>query len=449
MQVSIRSYLTAGVALAGAGAIALSPVNPVDPHIRDLQTVSVSNAAVSLTATVDPITWYTNVFERTAANVENLVNVFNANPAPLLSQIYANQSKNMTVVSNAVQVLLDKAATNAETAVPAALEAIGADLSELDIEGALNTLLNLPIGILGGPGGFLGVMSNLTPVTTAIKDAVVKTLANAQPVVLALWGNGLMKGVSSLLTLAGLFGPFMSGVGSVGTAIQDVIDAGMEGDPIGVVSAIINAPATIADGILNGGYGPEINALIKLHYTGILTGNAQKMPLNLGYMAGPIQTLVNVRDSVVKALGGTLNPVPAPVPVPPIVKAADAAAPASVGAAPVSALRAAADETAGDEVAADSDASPVQGAVTASPKALPASRVRAELDKFSDRTGKAAKEVGDQSASNLRSNLRKVGDNIAKAMKAKPAKHRVGAKNGSGGDAGSGSGSSAGAGSEG
>ncbi|MGW4097651.1 hypothetical protein [Mycobacterium sp. NPDC004974] len=120
-----------------------------------------------------------------------------------------------------------------------------------------------------------------------------------------------------------------------------------------------------------------------------------------------------------------------------------------MGAAPVSALRAAADETAGDEVAADSDAGPAQGAVTASPKALPASRVKAELDKFSDRTGKAAKEVGDQSASNLRSNLKKVGDNIAKAMKAKPAKHRVGAKNGSGGDAGSGSGSSAGAGSEG
>jgi molecular chaperone GrpE (heat shock protein) len=92
-----------------------------------------------------------------------------------------------------------------------------------------------------------------------------------------------------------------------------------------------------------------------------------------------------------------------------------------------------------------SDASPAQDAVSASPKALSAGRVKAEFDKFSDRTGKATKEIGDQPASNLKSNLKKVGDNIAKAMKANPAKHRVGAKNG----AGSGSGSSAGAGSEG
>lgn len=427
MQVSVRSYLTAGVALAGAGAIALSPVNPVDPHVRDLHPVTVSNSAVSLTATVDPITWYTNVFQRIAANAQNLVNVFNANPAPLLATIVANQTKNGTAVATALQAFLEKAATNAETAVPAAFEAIGTDLAELDVEGALNTLLNLPIGVLGGPGGFLGVMSNVLPVTTAIKDSIVNPLANAQKAVIALWGNGLLKGVSILLTAESIFAPLMSGVGSVGTAIQDVIDAGKEGDPVGVASAIINAPATIADGVLNGGYGPTINALLVFHYPGLLSGNQVRLPLNLGNITGPIQGLVNARDAVVKALGGTLNPVPAPVPVPPIVTA-DTAAPASLDAAPVSALRAAPGETVADDGVADSDSAPASAPAPASdsPKALSAPRVKAAVAKPSDRIGKSVKEIGDKAASDLKSGLKTIGDNVTKALKAKPGKHRAG-----------------------
>ncbi|MCW1824334.1 hypothetical protein A5731_25135 [Mycolicibacterium conceptionense] len=412
----MRSYLTAGVALAGAGAIALSPVNPIDPHIRDVHAVSVSNSAVALTATVDPITWYNNVFQRTVANAQNLVNVFNANPAPVLATVIANQTKNGTAVANALQAFIEKAATNAETAVPAAFETIGTDLADLDVEGALNTLLNLPIGVLGGTGGFLGVMNNVLPVTTAIKDSIVNPLANAQKVVIALWGNGLLKGVSILLTAQSIFGPLMSGVGAVGAAVQDVIDAGKEGDPIGMASAVVNAPATIADGVLNGGYGPTINALLVFHYPGLLNGNQVRLPLNLGNITGPIQGFVNARDAVVKALGGTLNPVPTPVPVPPIVTA-DAAAPASLDAAPVSALRAAPDETADDEDVTASD----------SPKALSAPRLKAAVGKPSDRIGKSVKEMGDRAASDVKSGLKKLGDNVRKALKAKPGKHRASA----------------------
>jgi hypothetical protein len=54
MHTAYRSYLTAGVAALGAGAVALSPVQPIPTHVALTQERAISNLAVELAATVDP-----------------------------------------------------------------------------------------------------------------------------------------------------------------------------------------------------------------------------------------------------------------------------------------------------------------------------------------------------------------------------------------------------------
>ena len=52
----------------------------------------------------------------------------------------------------------------------------------------------------------------------------------------------------------GLLGPFISGTGAVGTALQAVVDSdGLED----LLVNLIGAPGTIIDGIVNGGYGHQ------------------------------------------------------------------------------------------------------------------------------------------------------------------------------------------------
>jgi hypothetical protein len=56
----------------------------------------------------------------------------------------------------------------------------------------------------------------------------------------------------------GFGGPLISGPAAGATALQNLIDAVGSGSPEGVAGAIINGPAVVADGFLNGGYGPNL-----------------------------------------------------------------------------------------------------------------------------------------------------------------------------------------------
>ena len=48
MHVSARTYLTSGIAVLGAGAIALSPVQPIPDHVALVRQHVVSDLAVDL-----------------------------------------------------------------------------------------------------------------------------------------------------------------------------------------------------------------------------------------------------------------------------------------------------------------------------------------------------------------------------------------------------------------
>ena len=87
MQTALRPYTTAGVALLGAGVIAIPPIAPRMPDITDIERA----LPVHLTAAVDPITQWTDVLNQANANFTTIANNFLAKPFPVLQQVIANQ----------------------------------------------------------------------------------------------------------------------------------------------------------------------------------------------------------------------------------------------------------------------------------------------------------------------------------------------------------------------
>ena len=65
---------------------------------------------------------------------------------------------------------------------------------------------------------------------------------------------------AATVLLLGLAGPLISGPGSIGTAIQNIIDA--DGLDNILLAILLGAPMTIIDGFVNGGYGPDLGPLV-------------------------------------------------------------------------------------------------------------------------------------------------------------------------------------------
>ena len=91
MNVTSRSYLTAGVAALSVGAIALTPIQPIPNNLLQAPERAVSNLTVNLAAAIDPITPWAEAISAAAENAYNLQNTWWADPFPIASQIVQNQ----------------------------------------------------------------------------------------------------------------------------------------------------------------------------------------------------------------------------------------------------------------------------------------------------------------------------------------------------------------------
>jgi hypothetical protein len=136
-----------------------------------------------------------------------------------------------------VSQIADRLPFGGAATMAAPLAALAPVQSEGAIEGAVNALVfNLVARPIVAVAGILG--SVLAPVL----------------------GEELAAGLP--IAALGLFGPLISGPGAIGTAIQDVVDSLGSGDIAGLVNNLIGAPATIIDGVVNGGYGPNLQPLL-------------------------------------------------------------------------------------------------------------------------------------------------------------------------------------------
>jgi hypothetical protein len=323
MQISLRPYITTGVALVGATVIAAAPMQPVLP--ADLQIAN-------------PVAQVEQAVELTANEIQNAVNqlVFAATKAgvsvaqlttPLVAQILGIPEPAAAAFLAIGTIGLLGPLISGTGAIGTALQHIvdsdGIEELLVNLVGAPGTIID---GLVNGnfgpnlaslinplfPPTFAGGLINPGNILLALPPWTVPgTIPTLQGLVEQLFGLfspaamniqnvsalatptpdstvedginslllGLTKATLSVVTLAaplvapilgvtepqaaaflalgtvGLFGPLISGTGAVGAALQDIVNSdGLEE----LVSNFIGAPGTVIDGVVNGGYGPNL-----------------------------------------------------------------------------------------------------------------------------------------------------------------------------------------------
>ena len=211
MSLTLRSCSLAGTLVIGAGVIVANPVLSTPPDLR------IATPEVRLSGAADVYTYVLNTAE---ANRTALHSLPAPDPAGVLGDIIAEQPGSLRALSDglraAAPVVIRQLTTTAPTQVRVAILALEAG----QVDAAVNTLMGVPIAVL-------------RPVL-AINPALASVVIGA-------------------------IGPVVSGVAAGADAYQDIKDAVEAGDAHEAVEATLRAPAVVANGVLNGGYGPDFN----------------------------------------------------------------------------------------------------------------------------------------------------------------------------------------------
>ncbi|GAS90582.1 hypothetical protein [Mycolicibacterium brisbanense] len=296
---SARSYLAAGVALVGAGAIAVSPVAPPLP---DVHVPAVSTASVSLSAAVDPFEAYVQLITNTVNNVGTLISTEIADPFPILQQVVANQITSgqgiFAGLQSAGEALGQQLDPSNPYGIPAQLQQAVTQLLAGDINGAVSTAWSA----LLSPVLYAG-LPLLEPITNAIKQPVQNLL------------NVINDPTAVLIPVLGALNTVFPAVLVSGNVGQNMVDAIKAGDPLGFVNAVLAGPGQIADAFLNGAeaagggglLGPSLGLLSALRQARDAIANDIKPPAALTAAVAQLSAAPKAPTKVV-----TLDVAPAP-----------------------------------------------------------------------------------------------------------------------------------------
>lgn len=243
MQITVRSYLTAGVALAGASVIAVSPVvvTTSDTTIAALPTSSV---AVELTAAVNPITAWVDALAAAAQNVGSIGNAVLQDPAPLLRQLLRNQLGYGETLFTAAQGVVEGAVGYLDPANEfgfwADIRKAGTQLAAGNIGGAVTTVAG---ALTLGPLFSIGIPL-LTSGLLEIPATIAQNFANVV--------RALTDVATVLPIVTGALGAVLAPINAIGDTIGAAFNALATGNLVDAVVNLINIPAAAAGALLNG-----------------------------------------------------------------------------------------------------------------------------------------------------------------------------------------------------
>jgi hypothetical protein len=289
-QVASRPRFNAGIALVGASVVAVCPLAPQVPdvHLPSLQSAAVELAALSSAAAapvVNPIEQWTQVVQAAITNLGGLGQQLAADPAPILQQIFANQSADAAILGNAAGAA-STALTTAAQALPAALQAAATQLDAGDVNAAVTALTApvIPLALALIDAGFTAPGVDAWQVAVNETKNLANVTAEVPQVVLS--------------AVLGVAAPLFSDINASADIAQAVVNAGEAGDMAGIVTALVNAPATLTGATLNG-YGT--NPILGTPQGGLLSGPG----IIPGITDGTISGLLTLRDAIAKALNPT------------------------------------------------------------------------------------------------------------------------------------------------
>ncbi|QZT55183.1 hypothetical protein [Mycolicibacterium austroafricanum] len=283
MHVAVRSPLATGVALVGAGAIALTPVHPSLP---DISVPAVSSMAVQLTAQPNPIALWTEVFAGAINNIGGLGEDLLSDPFPVLNQILRNQFGYLQTIGEAGKGIIDGLVEYASPDNPFGLQAgirdAVAQFKAGDIGAAFTTLAST---VITGP---IIVGAGLPLLMSGLLEVPVKMAQNFTDAVAAL-----LNPTTAVPLITAALGPILGPFSALGASVQDFVEALGSGDVLDAITTVINVPAKLVGAALNGFTDEGGN-----FFAGILTVSDDP------FSAGLLQTLlVTVPRAVAAALG--------------------------------------------------------------------------------------------------------------------------------------------------
>lgn len=251
MQQALRPYVTTGVAVLGAGAIAVAPIAPPAP------TPSIESFAIELTAGLD------------LGQIGVLVDP--TNPFEVYPDLVTNSFGNLSHI-------FTERFSDLDNAFPI-LEAIASNQFGYlqDFIGDPTTIINVPGQMFGHAGDVFQALTSFVigvEVTGAGKDAVVDLLdalknpswGSLLDFAESLWGVIQSLGSGDLLNigidlptpivmgLAGL-GPLVNMITAFSASVGAFTDAMGDSDYLGALGALVSAPGYIGDTVLNGQLG--------------------------------------------------------------------------------------------------------------------------------------------------------------------------------------------------
>lgn len=241
MSAAVRSRLNIGIAVAGAGAIALAPINPSMPTISEPLAQSVSTAAVALSAAVNPIEQWAQIISEAFTNGAALVEAYLDNPAPILRQLILNGigygETTVTALQATVTNLIDNLRLDNPNGLPANLRNAWDLLLAGDIANGLPPLYSSFVGYL---------LFSTLPVINVLQIPIDMAQNFANVVEAGMTGIvGLVFGALSAPQAA---------VEGASDQLQAVYNAIQAGDWLGTINEVLGVPGAFVDGLVNG-YG--------------------------------------------------------------------------------------------------------------------------------------------------------------------------------------------------
>ena len=285
MQLTMKPYITAGVALAGASVIAVAPVVPqTNTHLPAVSHVQVAD--VHLTALVNPIDALGNIFNSVFQVVGQTSNMVETTVNPLVRQLAFDANYG---VQQGIQLIgnITGATVTLGGSLPGTLNSVLGNLGTLNINGAIDSLVGglLPGGfqlISGINGPLQGILQQPLAVGTALVPAVLDSVA---ALVTGLAVSTVGVGCASCLGTT--------------PVVQQVVNS-----VTGILQSVLTLnPGTIYNGVLN-----NVVSLVKNIQDNVTALETQTIP----YIVDRIVSALNVNPN---APGGVTVPVAAVAPV--------------------------------------------------------------------------------------------------------------------------------------
>jgi hypothetical protein len=318
MNIAARSYLTAGFAALSAGAIALSPVQPIPNHLAAAQQRAISTLSVNLAATVNPFQAWSDAFTTTVNNGLTLAQYSLQKPFPLLTTIAANQVTYLQeLFAGKGELIWPQIQNNLKTLFEAPLDPGPTltltnkyDGSEITWPSAtpFTDPGNLATGCSGTPGGECGAAPTELNLLTL---QLVAGGSDSEPN--EFWDSllqyqGLYRFTQSFASglLVGALGPLISPLVSLSNSFTSFGANLKAGKYLDAFYDIVNIPANMTNAFFNGAGFWELNSVIEA-VTGINLNPETGLGLGrVGLNLGGLLNLTPVDNPITEYNGGVL-----------------------------------------------------------------------------------------------------------------------------------------------